>query len=282
MKFKKILSLGIGLIVAFGLVGCGQSNDSKKTVENKSGSGKNIIVGVCPGPYGDMFRDAIQPSLEKKGYKVTIKEFSDYIQPNKALANKEIDLNVFQNSVYLKKFAEDNKLDLKAITKIPTLGSDIYSSKIKSLSELKDGSLVIIPDDPVNITRALKVLVSAGLIKINPNANIATITEKDISENPKNLKFKLVNGAQIPRVIDSTDIEVVNGNFAIAAGFKPSDALFHEKLTEDYLNTITVRAADENSQLSKDILEAVKSSEFKAAIDNPKGQYKTFTKPKDY
>lgn len=282
MKLKKILTLGIGIIVAFGLIGCGQSSNLKKTGENKSESQKNIVVGVCPGPYGDLFKQAIQPSLEKKGYKVTIKEFEDYIQPNKALANKDLDLNVFQNSVYLAKFAKDNKLDLKAITAIPTLGSDVYSSKIKSLSELKDGSLVVIPDDPVNITRSLKVLVSAGLIKINPKANMATITQNDISENPKNLKFKLVNAAQIPRVIDSTDIEVVNGNYAIAAKFNPKDALYHEKLTEDYLNTITVRAADVNSQLSKDILEVIKSSEYKSVINDPKGEFSTFAKPKDF
>ncbi|CAB1245219.1 MetQ/NlpA family ABC transporter substrate-binding protein [Clostridium sp. WLY-B-L2] len=275
---KKISEILLLIILLTGLFsGCGQSSNS-----SKSESKKNIVVGVCPGPYGDLFRQAIQPSLEKKGYKVSIKEFDDYIQPNKALANKDLDLNVFQNSVYLAKFAKDNKLDLKAITAIPTLGSDIYSSKIKSLSELKNGSLVVIPDDPVNITRSLKVLVSAGLIKINPKANIATITQNDISENPKNLKFKLVNAAQIPRVINSTDIEVVNGNYAIAAKFNPKDALYHEKLTEDYLNTITVRAADANSQLSKDILEVVKSSAYKSVINDPKGEFSTFAKPKDF
>ena len=280
MKLKKLLSLGIGVTFAFSLVACGKSNDSKET--DKAKTSKKIIVGVCSGPYGDMFKDAIKPSLEKKGYKVTIKEFSDYVQPDKALANKEIDVNMFQHSTYLKNFSADNKLDLSAIIEIPTVGMGVYSNNFKSIQEVKEGSVVTIPNDPTNLTRALKVLEAAGLVKIDPNADPALATEKNLSENSKNLKFKLIEAPQLPRTLDSADLAVITGNYAIAAGLNPSKAIYSEKLKPGYLNVIAVRTADLNSQMAKDIIEIVKSDKFKSVIDDPKKQYKSFQKPENY
>ncbi len=279
MKSKKILSLAAALALSLGLIACGKTNELKTTTDAPA---KDIIVGVCAGPYGDMFKDAIQPSLEEKGYKITIKEFSDYVQPNKALANKEINLNMFQHSVYLEKFATGNNLNLTAIAEIPTAGMGVYSNKVKSLDELKEGALVTIPDDPTNLTRALKVLEAAGLITIDPKVENSIATERDISENPKKLEFKLIEAPQLPRTLDSADLAVINGNFAIAAGLNPSEALYNEKLSDGYINVIAVRTEDADSQLSKDVLEVVKSSKFKSVIDDPNGQYKAFQKPADY
>lgn len=279
MKFKKILSLITTLALSLGLIACGKTNELKTTTDVPP---KDIIVGVCAGPYGDMFKDAIQPSLEEKGYKVTIKEFSDYVQPNKALANKEIDLNMFQHSVYLEKFATGNNLKLTAIAEIPTAGMGIYSNKVKSLDELKEGALVTIPDDPTNLTRALKVLEATGLITIDHKVENSIATEKDLSENPKKLEFKLIEAPQLPRTLDSADLAVINGNFAIAAALNPSEALYNEKLSDGYINVIAVRTEDADSQLSKDVVEIVKSSKFKSVIDDSKGQYKAFQKPADY
>lgn len=279
MKFKKILSLITILALSLGLIACGKTNELKTTTDVPP---KDIIVGVCAGPYGDMFKDAIQPSLEEKGYKVTIKEFSDYVQPNKALANKEIDLNMFQHSVYLEKFATGNNLKLTAIAEIPTAGMGIYSNKVKSLDELKEGALVTIPDDPTNLTRALKVLEATGLITIDHKVENSIATEKDLSENPKKLEFKLIEAPQLPRTLDSADLAVINGNFAIAAALNPSEALYNEKLSDGYINVIAVRTEDADSQLSKDVVEIVKSSKFKSVIDDPNGQYKAFQKPADY
>ena len=279
MKFKKILSLITTLALSLGLIACGKTNELKTTTDVPP---KDIIVGVCAGPYGDMFKDAIQPSLEEKGYKVTIKEFSDYVQPNKALANKEIDLNMFQHSVYLEKFATGNNLKLTAIAEIPTAGMGIYSNKVKSLDELKEGALVTIPDDPTNLTRALKVLEATGLITIDHKVENSIATEKGLSENPKKLEFKLIEAPQLPRTLDSADLAVINGNFAIAAALNPSEALYNEKLSDGYINVIAVRTEDADSQLSKDVVEIVKSSKFKSVIDDPNGQYKAFQKPADY
>lgn len=280
MNVKKILLLGIGVTLALGLGACKQNSISAETQKEKDG--KNIIVGVCPGPYGDMFKDAIKPSLEDRGYKVTIKEFSDYVQPNKALAKEEIDVNMFQHSIYLKRFSEENKLELSSITEIPTAGMGVFSNKVKSLEEIKDGDLVTLPNDPTNLTRALRVLESAGLIKIDPKADPASATEKDLSENSKNLKFKLIEAPQLPRTLDSADLAVVNGNYAIAAGLDLGEAVYSEKLKTGYINVIAVRTSNVDSQFSKDILEIVKTDKFKSVIDDSKGQYKSFQKPEKY
>jgi len=280
MNIKKIFLLGIVATLTLGLGACKKSSDVVETQNDEVM--KDIIVGVCPGPYGDMFKDAIQPSLEERGYKVTIKEFSDYVQPNKALSKSEIDVNMFQHSIYLKRFSEDSNLELSAITEIPTAGMGVFSNKVKSLDEIKDGALVTLPNDPTNLTRALKVLEASGLIKIDPNADPDLATEKDLSENNKNLKFKLIEAPQLPRTLDSADLAVVNGNYAIAAGLNLSDAVYSEKLKTGYINVIAVKTSAVESQLSKDILEIVKSNEFKSVIDDPKGQYISFQKPEKY
>jgi len=152
-KFKKIIGLTLALTLTVGFSAC---SGSKATTSEKNS--KNIVIGVCPGPYGDMVRKAIAPALEKKGYKVETKEFSDYVQPNKALANKEIDVNLFQHTAYLQKFSKDNKLDLSPVIVVPTAGMGIFSNKVKSLDSLKDGAQVAIPNDASNLARALVLL----------------------------------------------------------------------------------------------------------------------------
>lgn len=269
---KRITSIAIAGVIGFSLTACKKENESSKSIK----------VGFCPGPYSDMFKEAIQPSLEDKGYKIEIVEFSDYVQPNKALASKEIDVNIFQHSVYLKKFSEDNNLDLTYIKEIPTAGMGIFSDKYETLDDIPDGATVAIPNDETNLARALRVLQQAGLVKIKDDADPAKATQNDLSENIKNLKFTEIEAPQLPRSLDSVDVAVINGNFAISAGLNLSDALYNEVLGDGYVNVIAVRTADKDSQLSKDIIEIVESEAFKKVIENPDGQYASFQKPKDY
>ena len=151
------------------------------------GSEAVLRVGVCAGPYGDMFVEAIQPELEKKGYKIKIVEFSDYVQPNIALAEKEIDVNVFQHSTYLKKFSKDHGLDLQYLTEIPTAAMGIFSEKYKTISELPEGSVIAIPNDDTNLSRALRVLAQTGAVELNPEVDPSKASVKDVSVNPKNV-----------------------------------------------------------------------------------------------
>ncbi|MDT8717947.1 metal ABC transporter substrate-binding protein [Clostridium sp. 19966] len=275
-KTKKILGALLALTMTFAVAGC----SSKKSEGDKAT--KKIVIGVCPGPYGDMVKKAIAPALEKKGYKVTTKEFSDYVLPDKALANKEIDANLFQHTAYLNKFAKDNNLSISPVISVPTAGMGIFSNKIKSLDDLKDGAQVAIPNDASNLARALTLLQVQGLIKIKADIDQTKATEKDVTENKKNLKFVAVEAAQLPRTLDSVDIAVITGNFAIASGLDLSKALKTEKLAENYKNVVAVRTEDLDKQLGKDLKEAVQSKEFRDAIEDPKGIFKSFDKPEWY
>jgi len=241
-------------------------------------SKKEVVFGVAPGPYGDIVKQGIIPALEKKGYKVEVKEFSDYVQPNIALDNKSIDVNVFQHQVYLEKFAGDRKLKISPVITIPTAALGIYSKKFKSVAEIKDGSTVTIANDPSNLARALKYLQALGLIKINPAIDATKASEKDILENPRHLKIQPVEAAQIPRTVDSVDFAVVNGNYAISAGIYPT-AISRETLEEKYLIVIAVRAEDINNLFTKDIKKIVESREFENVIYNPKNVFKDFAIP---
>lgn len=243
---------------------------------------KDLKVGVCTGPYGDMFKEAIAPSLEEKGYSVEVIEYNDYVQPNEALANEEINVNLFQHSVYLESFAEDNELEISALTEVPTAGMGVFSYTISTLDEIPNGAQVAIPNDTTNLSRSLRVLQQAGIIKIQEEIDPLTATVNDLVENPKNLEFDLVEASQLPRTLDSTDLAVVNGNFAISAGLDLSTALFNEELIEGYLNVIAVRTEDVEKQFSKDILEVVSSDEFKSVIEDESGIFYTFQKPANY
>lgn len=273
---KKISAVLIVLVIISALfAGCSENSDNKNDVSV-------IRVGVCAGPYGDMFKEAIQPSLEKKGYKVEITEFSDYVQPNNALAENEIDVNMFQHSTYLKKFCEEHSLELTYITEIPTASMGVFSEKYKSFDEAENGSTVAIPNDDTNLSRALRVLAQTGIITLNPDVDASKASVNDISENPKNLSFTEVSAEILPSVLDSTDFAVINGNYAISAGLDLADAVYNEELEDGYFNVIAVRTDDAEKQFAKDIKDIVHSDDFRSVIDDENNQYSAFARPDGY
>lgn len=289
-RTKRALTLMMAaLMLVTLLAGCGSNAEKGSADADKTGAAstektepKKLRVGFCAGPYEDMFKKGIEPSLKEKGYEVEYVAFSDYVQPNNALANNEIDVNMFQHSTYLNNFKKEHNLDLEYIAEIPTAGMGIFSNKIKSIADIPEGASVAIPNDPTNLTRALKVLEQAGVVKIDPKKDATKATEKDLSENPKKLKFSLIEAPQLPRSLDSTDVAVINGNYAISAGLNLADAIFNEELKEGYINVIAVRTADKDSQFAKDIVEILKTPAFKDVIEDPSGPYVSFQKPKDY
>lgn len=242
---------------------------------------KEISFGIAPGPYGDLITQAIKPGLEEKGYQVTLVQFQDYVQPDLALANGETRANLFQHQPYLEKFSKDHNLDLVPVISVPTAGLGIYSNKIKSLSELKNGDEVTLANDPTNLARALRFLQKAGLIKINPDIDATKASEKDIAENPIGLVITPLDAAQIPRTLDTVTIAVVNGNYAIAAGLKLSDAIVLEELDDNLKNVVAVRTEDQNQQFVKDIKDVVESDEFHKVVENS-NVFSSFQKPDWY
>lgn len=240
---------------------------------------KTITFGVAPGPYGDMVKQGIAPSLKEKGYKVVVREFSDYVQPNMALANGSIDANLFQHSLYFNKFTADKGLKLTKLLTVPTAGMGLYSHKVKSLGELKKGDIVTLSNDPTNLARGLRFLQSMELITIKDNIDPTKASERDIASNPKGLVFKPLEAAQLPRTLDSASAALVNGNFAIAAGLDLNSALKQEHLDENLKNIIAVRSEDADKPFAKDIVEVVKSPAYRAVIDDPKNIFNAFQKP---
>ena len=262
-KLKKILTIAFTALLAISLTACGASKSSS----NSSGDKKEVKIGATSGPYADMVNKAIKPLLEKKGYSVKVTEFSDYIQPNKALNSGELDANLFQHKIYMKKFAEQNNMDLTALVPV---------DKVKDLKDLPDGAEVTLPNDPSNAARAYALLAAADLIKIKPDTDVLKITKNDVIENPKNLKFTELEAGQLARSLSSTTLSAVPGNFALAAKFDLTKALKLEKMNENNRNNIVVTTANKDSQLSKDLIEIVQSKEFNEIIDK---EFKGFDKP---
>ena len=184
-----------------------------------------------------------------------------------------------QHTVYLEKFAEDNNLDIKSIIEVPTAGAGVFSEKLKSLDELKDGDKVAIPTDAVNLARSLRLLETLGVIKLKEDVDATKATTADVTENKKNLEFVTLDAAQISRSLDSVAIGVVPGNYAIAAGLDFNSALGVEKLAEGYKNVIAVRGEDVDSELGKDLKAAVESEEFFNAITEDGSEFKSFDRP---
>lgn len=244
-----------------------------------AGDPQTITFGVAPGPYGDMVNQAIKPQLAKKGYKVVVREFSDYVQPNLALANGSIDANLFQHSLYLEKFSADKNLKLSKLIIVPTASMGFYSRKISSLDELKKGDVITLSNDATNLARGLRFLQSLGLVTIKPDIDATKASEKDIVENPRGLVFKPLEAAQLPRTLDSVTASLVNGNFAFAAGIKLSSAIKLETLDENLKNVIAVRTDDIGKPFVNDIKAAVESPEYAALIDAPDSMFSEFQKP---
>jgi D-methionine transport system substrate-binding protein len=223
-----------------------------------------VVIGTSAGPYADQVRYGIKPILERQGYKVKVVEFSDYIQPNFALAEGSLDANVFQHSVYLKKFAADHKLALSELVTIPTAPIAIYSRRHRSLDVARAGTTVALPNDPTNQARALVMLEQLGWIRLRPDADPVKASERDIAVNLRGVRLLPLEAAQLPRALQDADFAFVNGNFALASGLKLTDALRTERISRNYVNLVAVRSADRDKSFARDLAAAYRSREFLA------------------
>ena len=263
--FKTLSAATLALILA----ACGGQKDSAPAASaaassaNNGAEKKEIVFGTTVGDFGDMVKDQIQPALEKKGYTVKLVEFTDYVRPNLALAEGELDINIFQHKPYLDDFKKEHNLDITEAFQVPTAPLGLYPGKLKSLEEVKDGSTVSAPNDPSNFARALVMLNELGWIKLKDGINPLTASKADIAENLKNIKIVELEAAQLPRSRADVDFAVVNGNYAISSGMKLTEALFQEP-SFAYVNWSAVKTADKDSQWLKDVTEAYNSDEFKA------------------
>lgn len=268
---KKIIALIATLAIAMlALAGCGgssSSSGSSASTSTAASSGSKVLkVGATAVPHAEIL-EQVKPLLAKEGIDLQIVEFNDYVQPNIAVNDKELDANYFQHEPYLKNFIEEHK-DVKLVNvagiHIEPMG--IYSHKIKKLDELKDGASVAIPNDPTNGGRSLLLLQKAGLITLKDGVN-EKATVQDVVGNPKNLKFQEVEAAQVPRTLDDVDIAIINSNFAMQVPLDPTkDSMFIEDSTSPYVNIVAVRAGDENRPEIQALIKALKSDTVKNFI----------------
>jgi D-methionine transport system substrate-binding protein len=247
-----------------------------------TGAERTITIGVTPGPYGQVIETAIAPTLAAKGYSVVVRVFSDYIQPNLALAHGDLDANLFQHQPFLTKFSKDKGLDLTPVINVPTAPLGIYSRRVTSLDQLKPGDEVTLANDPTNLARALRLFAKHGLATLAPGIDPTKASEHDIASSPRGLRFRPIEAAQLPRSLDSVALSAVNGNFAIAAGIPLTSALITEELGEELKNLVVVRTADRDAAWVADLKAAIEDERFHAVIEDPAKPYAGFQRPAWY
>ena len=225
----------------------------------------DLSVAATPVPHAEIL-EFVKPALAKEGVNLKVKVFTDYIQPNVQVAEKRLDANFFQHQPYLDEFNKAKGTHLVSVAAVHLEPLGAYSSKYKKLDEIKDGSTVVIPNDATNGGRALLLLDKAGLIKLKDSKNILS-TVKDITENPKNLKFRELEAATIPRVLTQVDLALINTNYALEAKLNPEkDALVIEGSDSPYVNILVARPDDKDSEDMKKLVAALHTPEVKAFI----------------
>ncbi len=230
---------------------------------------QELVVGASPAPHAEIL-EAAAPVLEEKGYSLKIVEYTDYVQPNLALDAGDLDANYFQHLPYLEQFIAENGTKLANAGKIHYEPFGIYAGKTASLEELADGAKVAVPNDATNEARALLLLEAQGLIKLTEGVGL-NATKTDVIENPKNLNILEIEAAQLPRSLQDVEIAVINGNYAIDAGLKVSDALAVEASDSEaavtYGNVLAVQEGKENDDATKALMEALTSDTVKEFME---------------
>ncbi len=259
--FKKILAVTLtGVILASSLTGCGKSKKDDKTIK----------IAASATPHAEILEKA-KPLLEKKGYKLEIKVFDDYVQPNQVVESGEFDANYFQHIPYLESFNKEKGTHLVNAGGIHYEPFGIYPGKKKSLDDIAKGDSIAVPNDTTNEARALQLLQDNGIIKLKDGVGLEA-TVNDIVDNPYDVKIVELEATQVARVVDETAFVVLNGNYALQAGFSVGkDSIASEKADSEaaqtYVNIIAVKEGNENKDSIKALVEVLKSDEIKEYIN---------------
>ena len=286
---KRVAALLLGLAVA-SLAACGGQKAETKAesqVETEAGSEKaaesekateaaraegeavKIKIGATPSPHAEIL-EAAKDALKKKGVDIEIVTYNDYVQPNLATDQGQIDANYFQHVPYLDDFNKENNTHVVSVGKVHYEPFGIYAGKSNDLKAIQDGAKIAVPNDTTNEARALLLLEANGIIKLKDGAGL-TATKQDIVENPHNVEIYEVEAAQIPRSLDSVDFACMNGNFAIQANYKPSDALAAEdaqsEAAQTYANIVAVEEKNKDAEWVKTLVEVLHSKEIQDFIN---------------
>nr|BFD85865.1 MetQ/NlpA family ABC transporter substrate-binding protein [Streptomyces sp. Xyl84] len=253
--------------LTFGLTACGGSDSGS----GKSDANATLTVAATPTPQGEILSYVKDHLAQKAGLKLEVKEFTDYVTPNTAVQQGQVDANYFQHKPYLDDFNKKNGTDIVPVpggtVHLEPLG--VYSKSVKKLTDLGQGATVALPNDTTNEARALKLLETNGLLKLKAGAGYEA-TPKDVTDNPKGLKFKELEAAQLPRSLGDVDAAVINGNYALEAKLSPAkDALAAESAKGNpYANFLAVKKGNESDPRVKKLAKLLTSPEVKKFIED--------------
>lgn len=265
---KKIVALVlVGVLTVGTLAGCGAKKDEGS---KESGENKVIKIAASATPHAEILEEA-KPLLKEKGYDLEIKVFDDYVQPNEVVESGDFDANYFQHTPYLESFNKEKGTHLAVAGEIHYEPFGIYPGTKKSLDEIADGDKVAVPNDTTNEARALLLLQDNGIIKLKEGVGLEA-TVNDIKENPHNIEIVELEAAQIARVTGEMAYVVLNGNFALQAGYSVGkDSLAYEKADSEaaktYVNVIAVKEGNEENEAIKALVEVLKSDDIKKFIE---------------
>lgn len=270
---KKFIAplLVVGLLVsALSLAGCGSSDTS--STDDSSSDNKVIKVAAVPTPHAEILNDVVKPLLAEEGYDLEVTEFTDYVQPNTATEDGEVDANYFQHGPYLENFNAERGTHLVSVTSVHYEPLAIYPGKVSSLDDLQSGAVVAVPNDPTNEARALLLLQQEGLITLADGAGV-NATVNDIVDNPLNIQLKELEAAVVPTVLADVDVACINANYAIEAGLTvDKDALAVESADGDaaktYANLLVVKEGNENNEGIQALAKALNSDEVRNYINS--------------
>lgn len=273
---KKLIAIVLTLVLALSFAACAQPEAAPaetaalETTESAAPSELvKVKVGASVTPHAEIL-NAVKDELKAAGYDLEVVEFTDYVLPNTALEQGDLDANYFQHTPYLENFNEEKGTHLAAVGKIHYEPFGIYAGKTSDLSAIPEGGSIAIPNDGTNEARALLLLEAQGLIKLKEGITF-TATVLDIAENPKNLSIKEIEAAQLARSLQDVDAAVINGNYAIQAGLKVKDALAIEDkdsiAADTYANVLVVKEGHENDEATKALLAALQSDTAKKFME---------------
>ncbi|AGE28472.1 MetQ/NlpA family ABC transporter substrate-binding protein [Pseudomonas poae] len=231
---------------------------------------EKLVVAATPVPHAEIL-ELVKPTLAKEGVDLQVKVFTDYVQPNVQVAEKRLDANYFQTLPYLENFNKGKGTNLVTVIGVHVEPFGAYSKKITKIEDLKDGATVAIPNEGSNSGRALLLLQKNGVITLKDPTN-ALSTPKDIASNPKHLKFRELESALLPRMLDQVDLALINTNYALEAGLNPAkDALIIEDAKSPYVNFLVARPDNKDSDAIQKLAKALTSPEVKAFIEKKYG-----------
>ena len=276
MSIKQHIKPLAGIVAAAGLAlaltACGGNSGAATTaVASSSAASDNVItVGASPSPHAEIL-EAIKPELEAQGYELKVVEYSDYVQPNVALSEGDLDANYFQHLPYLENYNTENGTDLASAGAIHFEPMGLYAGKSSNITNVPDGAKIAVPSDATNEARALLLLQDQGVIKLTDGVGLEA-TANDIVENPHNVELVEVEAAAVPRSLQDVDFGVINGNYALSAGLDTSATLASEgadsEAAQTYANIIAVRNGDKNSEKTQALLKALTSDTARKFIED--------------